>query len=199
MTTISLAAKLVLTVQIFFLLVAASPSRAEETQPEAKDEIEISVPEYIVGGLLGTTVGFGLGHGVQNRYGQRGWLFTMLEGIAVGVFIVGAANCPGDDDPDNGGDGDDDLFDDFAFTRNSARGGILAGSSCPGALAMVAGVGSFIGFHLWEILDVWAKPKFDLEKKKFYAQQTLKFGIAPVQLQKYENQIYPAITMVLSY
>ena len=42
---------------------------------------------YLTGGLLGTFVGFGLGHALQGRYGDYGWVFTttQLTGIAISM------------------------------------------------------------------------------------------------------------------
>lgn len=41
---------------------------------------EISTVSYVVGGVLGTyPVGLGIGHAIQGRWSQKGWIFTAGE------------------------------------------------------------------------------------------------------------------------
>ena len=41
---------------------------------------EISQTRYIIGGILGTyPIGLGVGHAVQGRWSQMGWIFTAGE------------------------------------------------------------------------------------------------------------------------
>ena len=96
---------------------------------------EISTGSLIGGGLLGTFVGFGTGHIVYGKYGQRGWIFTVGEVGTIAMATVGAAkiitSC---------------LFD-----------GSSSGCSTGSGLFILGGVG-FFGFRLWELIDVWTIP-----------------------------------------
>ena len=50
--------------------------------------------EIVVGGLVGTVIGFGSGHGVQSRYRRTGWIYTVGEVGSLGL-VAGAAACSG--------------------------------------------------------------------------------------------------------
>lgn len=92
---------------------------------------EISNAKYVIGGILGTyPIGLGLGHAVQGRWDQTGWIFTAGELSSIGVLLVGVLSC----DDDN--------------------------STCSdlSTALIVTGVIGYIGFRLWEIGDVWVAP-----------------------------------------
>lgn len=94
---------------------------------------EISNAKYVIGGILGTyPIGLGLGHAVQGRWDQTGWIFTAGELGSVGVFLVGALSC------DN--NNDNTTCSDWSTTL------------------IVSGIIGYVGFRLWEIGDVWAAP-----------------------------------------
>ncbi len=44
-----------------------------------KNLTDISTGQYVVGGILGTLIGLGAGHAVQERYTENGWLFTVSQ------------------------------------------------------------------------------------------------------------------------
>ncbi|MCA9519508.1 MAG: hypothetical protein KC609_00980 [Myxococcales bacterium] len=52
-------------------------------------KVSISQFQFVGGGLLGTLVGFGLGHAVQNRWTRTGWIFTLGETVGMGLFAGG--------------------------------------------------------------------------------------------------------------
>jgi hypothetical protein len=89
----------------------------------------IDTPQYIIGGILGMYPGFGIGHAVQGRYMDKGWIFTVGELGSVAGLGVGLGNCLGThyDEP------------------------------CDNALITVSVI-SFIGFKIWECIDVWVGP-----------------------------------------
>lgn len=99
---------------------------------------EISDTKYIVGGILGTyPLGFGIGHAIQGTWSYRGWIFTVSELTSLAVLISGLSSCDWDFDED------EDLCSGGAST------------------AVTVGLFSFIGFRIWEIVDVWAGvPKY---------------------------------------
>lgn len=92
---------------------------------------EISTTRYVVGGVLGTyPLGFGIGHAIQERYSDRGWIFTVGELGSIVVAAAGMGDC---------------------VTNWSSSG------SCNGGLFFL-GIFSFVGFRIWEIIDLWAVP-----------------------------------------
>ena len=105
---------------------------AEEA--EALERGEISEQSHVLGGLVGTFFGFGIGQAVQGRWSDTGWIFTVGEAVSFTVVMVGVARCI-------------TLFDDeTGCDSGSEMGWIVAG-----ALALV-------GFRVWELIDVWGGP-----------------------------------------
>lgn len=95
----------------------------------------INDTKYIVGGILGTyPLGFGIGHVVQGRWTEQGWIFTAGEGASLAAILVGVSGCLRDSDFDT----------DHCSGFNSTL--------------VIGGVLGFIGFRIWEIVDVWATP-----------------------------------------
>jgi hypothetical protein len=100
---------------------------------------EISTTQYVVGGILGTyPLGLGIGHAVQGRWSQKGWIFTAGELGSAAVLLVGALGCV-DDELENDLDGEDDCS---SFNET----------------LIVLGAVSYVGFRIWEAVDVWAAP-----------------------------------------
>jgi len=122
------------------------PSDAKTNSSTSSDRVPVSTGKYITGGVLGTTLGFGIGHGVQGRWHDRGWIFTTAESIGTAALIAGLASCKKTTDV-NGNDTTD----------------------CSDTGAIVAGYGVLLGFHIWEIVDVWtgATPVEDNSPKAF--------------------------------
>jgi hypothetical protein len=104
-------------------------SSSDEEAPANNSKFPVSTGKYITGGVLGSTIGFGIGHAVQGRYGERGWLFTMTEAVGTGMMILGC-----NDRKDRDGDGE---------------------KECNNKGLVAAGLVVAIGFHIWEIVDVW--------------------------------------------
>lgn len=101
---------------------------------------QISDTRYIIGGILGTyPIGLGLGHAVQNRWSEQGWKFTAGELGSIGLVLAGALGCADD------------------TIESTVDSGEPECSDLEGAL-IVTGVISYIGFRIWEIVDVWAMP-----------------------------------------
>lgn len=105
-----------------------------ENDKEILEIGEISTGSYIVGGILGTyPLGFGLGHAVQGRWSQKGWIFTAGELGSLTMVVAGLLGCV------------DKTFssDDCSDVEN---------------VLISTGLISFVGLRLWEIVDVWAAP-----------------------------------------
>jgi hypothetical protein len=99
----------------------------------------MSTGQRVGGGLLGTFAGFGTGHIVYGMYGSKGWIFTVGEaaslGMAVGGAVLGISGCS------------------TAVFEQSGSG------NCGGGLALYfVGSLTYIGFRIWEIIDVWTIP-----------------------------------------
>jgi len=128
-----------------FILVCSQLSLAGEVPPagqdQSSDKVPVSTGKYITGGVLGSTIGLGIGHGIQGRYQDKGWIFTATEAAGLTVAIAGAAQCI------NEKDNDKTLNDCSSSTRSQMALGYLVA----------------LGFHIWEVVDVWtgARPVDD--------------------------------------
>lgn len=121
--------------RLFFLSLLASPLLGA-------DEVEEISPErYICGGITGTLCGFGIGHAIQGRYKNKGWIFTLSESLAIGTIISGVV-----------------------VSSLSPELGSTSGHPDARAILTYAGVGIGLcalggvaeaGFRIWEIVDVW--------------------------------------------
>lgn len=116
------------------LLVFQSAASAKElSRAKPVQDAGISRNRYLIGGAVGSTVGFGVGHAIQKRYRQdHAWIFTATEAAAIGyIFMRGLFACDGS----MGAQHDDCMHD----TERDLRYGFL----------------TYLGFHIWEIVDVW--------------------------------------------
>lgn len=122
---------------------------------------------YITGGILGTLPGFGLGHTIQGRWKDRGWIFTVGELASLSVFYYSGLSCLGEG------------------VSNSISRGTNDGSSGSCYLANVAFAG-FIGFKIWEIVDLWYggyqhQQRYDLLKKKMnLTDNKISYNVLPI-------------------
>jgi hypothetical protein len=104
---------------------------AEEQQLLAEGEMPLL--QHAGGGALAFTVGFGVGHMVQGRWTEIGWLFTAGDIASYAAIIIGARDWV-------------DCFD--KPDCNNRRAGTL----------VLGGVIGVIGFHIWETLDAFIVP-----------------------------------------
>jgi hypothetical protein len=123
---------------------------------------EISTTAYVIGGVVGTyPIGLGIGHAIQGRYTDKGWIFTAGELGSIAVAYAGVGNC--------------------VSSWSSSNGG----SSCSGGLVLFGVVG-YLGFRIWEIIDVWAAPpeinrRYRELKLRMEPRATLSPMIAPTK------------------
>jgi hypothetical protein len=94
----------------------------------------LSDARYITGGTLGTVIGFGMGHVVQGRWQDKGWIFSAGQSFSLVMAAGATVSCISDS-----------LFDNFSEQDGS-------GSVC--ILANIALAG-FFGLKVWEIIDLW--------------------------------------------
>lgn len=122
------------------VVVVNAPAPQADLRLSAEDQelivdAEIGPVAHIGGGLVATFVGFGVGHAVQGRWSERGWIFTVGETAGLGLMVYGlgksASSCV---DAEGGECGTSGL-------------GFIAG----GAIALT-------GLHLWETIDAFVAP-----------------------------------------
>ncbi len=99
----------------------------------------ISDGEYIGGGLVALFIGFGVGQAVQGRWGEKGWIFTLGEGVSIAALFYGvvqALSC---------------------IDRNRTDGsGTCSGDE--GVGVTLIGFAGFSVFRVWETIDAFAAP-----------------------------------------
>lgn len=98
---------------------------------------EMPTGQYVAGGVVSAVVGFGIGHTVQGRWLERGWVFTAGEGASLLIAFTGAVATIG-----CGGHSDS-----------------ATGDKCDTSVGMlIGGYLAFVGFRVWEIADAFAVP-----------------------------------------
>ncbi len=111
--------------------VDAQPTLSEE-EADILGHGEISVGKWITGGVLASTIGFGIGQAAQGRWRYTGWMFTVGE---AGSFVaVGYAGIDMLLNSDHRGRGD--------FQPYVLFGGLIL----------------FGGFKIWDGIDGWVGP-----------------------------------------
>jgi hypothetical protein len=117
------------------LILGLTTSAAGQPLQRTADE-GIDRGHYIAGGVLGSTIGLGIGHAVNGHYAKTGWIFSLGEGAALGAFIGGLAT--------------GDTF----YENGEEKLKLSTGAQ----VAVVAGGLAYLGFKIWEIIDVWTRP-----------------------------------------
>jgi hypothetical protein len=116
------------------------------------EEGEMTTPRYVISGILGTYPGFGIGHAIQGRWRERGWIFTAGE---IGTIMVGAASAVG-----------------CAFGRTTDSG-------CG---AMQVAFGAYLGLKIWEAIDIWLAPALHDKRYREMKNLEQQFGLRPYLL-----------------
>ena len=57
--------------------------------------IDIREENYLVAGVLGTFIGFGIGHAVQGRWQHKGKYYTYTQLAGFGLALLGGRYCSG--------------------------------------------------------------------------------------------------------
>jgi hypothetical protein len=120
---------------------------ADEGQPEPDNQPVISKGKYVTGGVLASTLGFGIGHAVQGRYLYKGLIFTATE--LTGLVLVANSGC--------------------SSSRHANARSSFDKGDCDDEKKVQAGLALWLGFHVWEIVDAWtgarvksAEPKYSV-------------------------------------
>lgn len=110
-------------------------TKEEKTKRSSKSKKsskpEISSGSYIAGGVVGSIIGLGIGHGIQGRYLPKGLMFTLAEGAGIGLAIAGYS----------------------ALNRGVER--LSFDQAKSGYIMYIAGISIFAGFRIAEIVSVW--------------------------------------------
>jgi hypothetical protein len=118
---------------------------------------------YLVGGITGSVLGFGIGHAIVGEYSSMGWVFTMSEVLSLSVPILAALVMA-----IVAWDGSVGATVDHLITT---WGGFLW-----------AGIALWAAFRVWEIIDLWMRPRhrIGLPKKTADATPQAIWTITPV-------------------
>ena len=103
---------------------------------------------YVGGAIISTLSGFGIGHAIQGRYWERGWIFTLGGTLAWGGFVYFAYS----------------FFDEF-FLKDTITSALNkeevswfnddAKTMAGWALACLV---AYVGVRVWETVDAWTFP-----------------------------------------
>jgi|SRR5665647_2668115 len=136
----------------------AQPPMVQLQLTEAQQDLlargEISIGRYVTGGILSYAIGFGVGHAVQGRWNDQGWIYTVGEGAAGVAIMYGLSQAIGG----RGG-----------FDGNTER-------NRRGERYLIGGFLVLAGFRVWEVVDAWVAPPIHNRKVRALKQQ---LGLAP--------------------
>lgn len=97
--------------------------------------------EWVLGGILGTWLGFGVGHAAQGRWTDAGILFTGAELLSLTALFTGFSNA-----------GNSSIeCSEFGCRERRSNNEVWT------TVGVVGGIG-FAVFRIWEIIDVWYGP-----------------------------------------
>ena len=121
----------------------------------------ISKERYIRGGVASMLLGFGIGHAIQGRYSERGWIFT----AGGAIFIVSTIGFVSSFRGRSSNTFKTNSFSDYAFL----------------GLMFVS-----IGGRVWELIDAWMldykivkKSPFEIKPLAFYdPYKKLNYGLS---------------------
>lgn len=75
-----------------------TPSLLTEEEKEILKRGRVEGGQRTLGSFVSVFVGFGLGHGAVNLYGDRGWAYTIVDAAIMGGLVLGVmaanAGCP---------------------------------------------------------------------------------------------------------
>lgn len=116
-----------------------SPSYESSTRPESlvdQGPRTVTVGNFFLSLGLGSTLGLGLGHAIQGRYGEEGGFFTISELGSLIVIGAGLLECssPGD----------------YLFFKSPD----FTPSEQAGCRLIKAGSLTFVGIRIFEVLDL---------------------------------------------
>ena len=70
---------------------ALETTKTPEGYEEIVETVELGSSRYVLGGIIGTTLGMGLGHVVQKRYFvSRAWLYSFIPAVILSAGVLGS-------------------------------------------------------------------------------------------------------------
>jgi len=135
----------------------------------------LSTGRYVGGGLLGTWMGFGVGHAIQGRYGESGLIFTLGQSAGLAMLVAGVINVAG---PSTCFEQRTARRTRFVCVDDSRNENLWIGSMITGAIVLT-------GLRIWEIADLWITPRrenaeYDRVRGRNRGGLTLSFMPVPV-------------------
>lgn len=114
---------------------------------------EMGTGRYVSGGAVGSVMGLGIGHAIQGRYSEKGWIFTTGELVTGMVAASGFFKC---------------MFGSMLGAEKN--------SSCNDDAAAIGFMG-LVTFRVWEIYDLWATP---YQRNKRYRELKMQVTFVPL-------------------
>ena len=141
------------------LLLPCSLTTAATKTDTSKQRKKISNSRYTVGGIAAIIPGLGIGHAIQGRWMEGGWIFTASQLGAAAIIAYATTNC----------------LDERGRDRNLGR---CFEDGTKRAIGMTA-YAIIFGFRIAEIVHVW---KIDHDKYEIVAkpkEQTSTYSLLP--------------------
>lgn len=101
----------------------------------------ISDGQVIGGGLAALFLGFGIGQGIQGRWHERGWVFTLMDSVSLAGMLGGA----------------------IALANDCTWGDTCTENGGATAVLVISAI-SFTVFRVWEIGDAFIAPSSHNER-----------------------------------
>ncbi len=108
---------------------------------------------YIVGGVVGSALGFGIGHSIVGEYNSMGWVFTMSQVLSLSIPILAALTMA------------------IIYWEGSAAGTVDHLITTWGTFLWI-GVALWAAFRVWEIVDLWVRPHHRLSASSNHPSTT---------------------------
>ena len=123
--------------------------KSEQRDHLSQDEIFKTIPQdrYFAGAAAGAFLGFGIGHAIQGRWKERGWIFTAGEivSIAVALYFYEQGK-------------KEVLFLSSSPLYLDSYGISTGGPFVSGSIPFVLSLAAFMGFQIWEKIDIFLLP-----------------------------------------
>lgn len=113
------------------------PQKEQSNINLLSDSHKLSRDRYVWGGITGTVLGFGIGHAIQERYKEKGWIFTLTDALGVGTILGGYVDL------------------NIRYREHGKTGDASVGTVIPGLIIAGVGVAVLFGFRIWQAIDLW--------------------------------------------
>ncbi|MEZ4363748.1 MAG: hypothetical protein R3B48_26455 [Kofleriaceae bacterium] len=129
-------------------------------------EGELSTGRYVTGGVISSMYGFGIGHIIQGRWAERGWIFTVGETVGAALLISGVEDYVSSWSVDH------------APTERQHR---------HANRKIVGGLFTLLGFRVVEIVDAWATPPKRNARVRALRRRVGLAGVSPFVAPSYDG------------